>query len=173
MRKSTLALCLCLVIGCSVSVNAATPSKKNRALSHPDEIIYKPQKNTSQAAWPPPPAANAPITVTDTIYGVLRHHRELRGMQEDREVMTYEWRRAQAGFGPSVDLQGSAGTAIISDSSTRRHDLDRTFLGVVEGSARLTQPIWDGFATRSRVRSAFSTLASVKDRVLIPLPPFR
>ncbi|MDE5833213.1 MAG: TolC family protein, partial [Desulfovibrio sp.] len=119
----------------------------------------------SQAAWPPPPPADATLTLTDTIYGVLRHHRELRGMQEDRQVLTHELRRARAGFGPSVDLQGSAGTAIISDSSTRRHDLDRSFLGVVEGSARLTQPIWDGFATRSRVRSAMSTLQSVKDRV--------
>lgn len=38
--------------------------------------------------------------------------------------------------------------------------------GIGEISARLTQPVFDGFATRSRVRSAKSTLASVKERVL-------
>ncbi|MBD5641456.1 MAG: TolC family protein [Desulfovibrio sp.] len=101
----------------------------------------------------------------DTIYGVLRHHRELRGMQEDREVLKHELTRAKAGFGPSLDVSASAGAAIINDSSTRRHNLERTFLGVIEASARLTQPIWDGFATRSRVRAAQSTLDSVISRV--------
>lgn len=120
---------------------------------------------TTQRALPPAPAAGAPVTVEDTIYSVLRHHRELRGMQEDREVLKHELTRAKAGFGPSIDLYGTAGTAIINDSSTRRHDLENTFLGVIEGSARLTQPIWDGFATRSRVRSAQSTLNSVIHRV--------
>lgn len=144
---------------------SAAPQPDQSVLTDPAQVMYKPQKGTSQAAWPPPPPPNATITLNDTIYGVLRHHRELRGMQEDREVMKHEVRRARAGFGPSVDLQGSAGGAIISDSSTRHHNLDHTVLGVVEASARLTQPIWDGFATRSRVRSALATLQSVKDRV--------
>lgn len=123
------------------------------------------QKNTTQQALPAAPKPGQMITLKDTIYGVLRHHRELRGMQEDREVMKHELTRAKAGFGPSIDLQATAGTAIINDSSTRRHDLENSFLGVVEASARLTQPIWDGFATRSRVRSAQSTLNSVLHRV--------
>lgn len=144
---------------------AQAPNPDSGVVMNPAQTMYKPQEGTSQAAWPPPPAPGATVTLDDTIYGVLRHHRELRGMQEDREVMKHEVRRARAGFGPSVDLQGSAGAAIISDSSTRKHDLDNTILGVVEASARLTQPIWDGFATRSRVRSALATLQSVKDRV--------
>lgn len=37
--------------------------------------------------------------------------------------------------------------------------------GLAGVSAKLVQPIWDGFATRSRVRSAQSTLDSVKERV--------
>ena len=32
-------------------------------------------------------------------------------------------------------------------------------------SAKLVQPIWDGFATRSRVRAAQATLDSVKARI--------
>lgn len=122
-------------------------------------------KKTTQRALPSPPAPNAPITMDDTIYGVLRHHRELRGMQEDREVMKHELNRAKRAFGPSIDIDATAGTAVINDSSTRRHDLYYRFIGVVDLSARLTQPIWDGFATRSRVRSAQSTLNSVVNRV--------
>lgn len=120
---------------------------------------------TTQQALPKTPALGAPITLHDTVYGVLRHHRELRGMQEDREVLKHELDRAKAGFGPSLDISASAGTWVINDSSTRRHDMENTFLGVIEASARLTQPIWDGFATRSRVRSARATLDSVINRV--------
>lgn len=118
-----------------------------------------------RASWPPPPAAGQPLTVSDTIYGVLRHHRALQGMQENRQVLEHELSRARAGFGPSVDVQGEAGGSLLSDSSTRDRDLDKQMYGVGEISARLTQPIWDGFATRSRVRNAKSTLESVKARV--------
>lgn len=123
-------------------------------------------KNAREAnSWPPPPPPGSPITVTDTIYGVLRHHRTLRGMQENRSVLEHELTRARAGFGPSVDLRGEAGGNMLSDRTTRDYDLDKKMYGIGEISARLTQPIWDGFATRSRVRSAKSTLESVKHRV--------
>lgn len=144
---------------------APTPRKKNGKNAKNGKKGRNGARHTTQTALPKAPPQGAPITVYDTIYGVLRHHRELRGMQEDREVMKRELKRAQAGFGPSIDLQGSAGGAVINDSSTRRHNLYHQMLGVVEASARLTQPIWDGFATRSRVRSAQSTLNSVIARV--------
>lgn len=131
-----------------------------------DAQVFPAAKNgADKSAWPPPPPEGAPITMTDTIYGVLRHHRALRGMQENRQVLEHEVRRAQAGFGPSVDLRGEAGGNMLSDRTTRDYDLDKKMYGIGEISARLTQPIWDGFATRSRVRSARSTLESVKHRV--------
>lgn len=145
---------------------APKQSGKNRGKNAKNGKKLKPGPAiTTQKALPKPPPSGKGVTVYDTIYGVLRHHRELRGMQEDREVMRREVKRAQAAFGPSVDIQGNAGTAVINDSSTRRHNQYTHFLGVLEVSAKLTQPIWDGFATRSRVRSAMSTLESVKARV--------
>ncbi len=120
---------------------------------------------SGKAVYPPPPAPGAPVTLDDTIYGVLRYHRALRGMQENRQVLEHEVRRAQAGFGPSVDITGEAGGNLLSDRTTRDYDLDKQMYGIGEISGRLTQPIWDGFATRSRVRSAKATLESVKHRV--------
>lgn len=117
------------------------------------------------AAWPPPPPAGQAVGVVDTVYGVLRSHRNLRGMQENREVLEHEVRRAQAGFGPRVDLTGRAGFSRYSDVSTRNQDLDQKMYGLVGVSAQLVQPIWDGFATRSRVRAAKSTLESQRYRV--------
>jgi len=119
----------------------------------------------AEAAWPPPPPPGQAISVEDTVYGVLRTHRNLRGMQENREVLEHEVRRAQAGFGPRVDVTGRGGLSRYSDASTRAQDLDDRMYGLVGVSAQLVQPIWDGFATRSRVRSAKSTLESQKYRV--------
>lgn len=146
------------------AVSGTRPARAQSATKKVRKPARQPRP-TTQRALPATPAPGQPITLQDTIYSVLRHHRELRGMQEDREVMKHELQRAKAGFGPSIDVSASAGTAIINDSSTRRHDLENTFLGVVDASARLTQPIWDGFATRSRVRSAQATLNSVLSRI--------
>lgn len=110
-------------------------------------------------------AQGEPITVLGTVDGVLRTHRTLRGMMENRAVMEHELTRAKAGFGPSVTVQGQAGASLEDDASTRSRDLNKNFYGTVSASARLVQPIWDGFATRSRVRTAQSTLDSVKARV--------
>ena len=119
----------------------------------------------AEANYPPPPQPGQPISVEDTVYGVLRTHRNLRGMQENREVLEHEVRRAQAGFGPRVDVTGRGGLSQYSDASTRNQDLDDRMYGYVGISARLVQPIWDGFATRSRVRAAKTTLESQKYRV--------
>ena len=121
--------------------------------------------NAAETGYPPPPPAGKPLSVEDSIYGVLRNHHNLRGMIENREVLDHEVRRAQAGFGPRVDVTGQAGGSVLSDSSTRSQNLDSQMWGKVGYSAQLVQPIWDGFATRSRVRTAKSTLESQKYRV--------
>ena len=115
--------------------------------------------------FPPPPAPGAHIKVEDTVYGVMRIHRTLRGIQENRSVLEHELDRARAGFGPRVDVEAATGWGMLSDSTTRAYDLDDQYWGQVRLSAKLVQPIWDGFATRSRVRAAQATLDSVKHRV--------
>jgi adhesin transport system outer membrane protein len=120
--------------------------------------------SAAESAYPPPPSGQ-PVVLDDTIYGVLRTHRALRGLQENRDVLEHELDRARSGFGPRVDVTGQAGGSVQSDSSSRQQNLDRQMWGVGSVSATLVQPIWDGFATRSRVRSAKSTLESVKSRV--------
>ena len=123
-------------------------------------VVYAKPKS-----WPAAPKPGKALDIEDTVYGVLRTHRNLRGMQENREVLEHELTRARAGFGPRVDLQGQAGGSVYSDASTRATKLDQEMYGYLSTSARLVQPIWDGFATRSRVREAQSTLDSMRFRV--------
>ncbi|MCR4666008.1 MAG: TolC family protein [Desulfovibrio sp.] len=121
--------------------------------------------DAKESAWPPAPSAGTPLDIEDTVYGVLRSHRTLRGIQENKEVLEHELDRARAGFGPSVQLEGKTGGSYYSDTSTRSSGLDNQMYGYAYGTAKLVQPIWDGFATRSRVREAQSTLNSMKHRV--------
>lgn len=131
----------------------------------PNQILAAPER-VANPAFPPAPAPGASISVQDTMYGVLRYHRTLRGMQENREVLEHELDRAKRGFGPRVDVNASGGWGISSTSTTRDRDVDKGFYPTLNLSATLTQPIWDGFATRSRVRQAKSTLDSQNWRVL-------
>lgn len=128
-------------------------------------LLFSSTVIAAETAYPPPPPAGKPITVEDTVYGVLRTHRNIRGMMENREVLEHEVDRAQAGFGPRVDVTGRAGASMLSDSGTRTQNLDSQMWSLAGVSAQLVQPIWDGFATRSRVRTAKSTLESQRSRV--------
>ena len=94
------------------------------------------------------------ISVNDTVYGVLHNHRSLMSIKENRAVLEHELNKARAGFGPRVDVTGEIGVGVLSDTTSRGLNLDDQWLSVGSVSAKLVQPIWDGFATRSRVRAA-------------------
>ena len=123
----------------------------------------------ADAVWSQEPPARgnntAHITVNDTVYGVLHNHRSLMSIKENRAVLEHELNKARAGFGPRVDVTGEIGVGVLSDTTSRGLNLDDQWLSVGSVSAKLVQPIWDGFATRSRVRAAQATLDSVKARI--------
>ena len=61
----------------------------------PMPLMAAPQR-LANPAFPPAPPAGQAISVKDTMYGVLRIHRTLRGMQENREVLKHELDRCAA-----------------------------------------------------------------------------
>lgn len=111
-----------------------------------------------------PPAGQA-ITLTDSINATLDQHRSLRAIQENRQVVEHERDRAERGYGPRVDVTGGAGVSVLSDATSRQYNESEKFNTLTRGSATLTQPIWDGWATRSRVRATQATLDSMTHRV--------
>jgi len=110
-------------------------------------------------------AAEKPVSVTDTINATLRNHRALKTIQENRDVIVHELRRAKAGWGPRVEASGRMGVSQMSNTTTRPLNADNGFYAASNIGVTLIQPIWDGFATRSRVRTAESTLDSMTNRV--------
>lgn len=110
-------------------------------------------------------AAQKPVTIQDTVNAILHSHRTIKAMQENRDVIIHELRRAKSGWGPRVDVTSRVGMSKLSNTTTRSYNADTGFYGASGVGVALVQPLWDGFATRSRVRSAESTLDSMTNRV--------
>ena len=112
------------------------------------------------------PQVSSAASVADTVRTTLDYTKGLKSIQQNREVITHELRRAKAGWGPRVDVAGSTGLSRLSDTTSRALGGDRDMYGYNSISATLTQPLWDGLETRGRVRSAQATLDSMTERVL-------
>ena len=106
------------------------------------------------------------VTVKQTVEDTLQSHRGLKVMQENLDVVRHELRRAKAGWGPSVDAVGRTGASRLSNTTTRPLNADKDMYGANSISLTLTQPLWDGFATRSRVRTGEATVDSMTYHVL-------
>ncbi len=107
---------------------------------------------------------SAPVSLQNTINMTLKRHRGLKIIRANRETAKYEVRKAKAGYGPSLDLIGDYGYdhrqsgGVLGGAETGMHP---------GGSVRLviTQPLWDGFSTRSRVNEGIATVDSLTARV--------
>lgn len=106
------------------------------------------------------------VSLRETVLATLHNHRGLKIVQDNLDVVRHELRRAKAGWGPSVDATGRFGANQQSDSTTRSYGTDTGLYGASGVGLTLTQPLWDGFATRSRVRSGEATVDSMTYRVL-------
>ena len=111
-------------------------------------------------------AWSADLTVRASVDNTLQFHRQLKSIQENRQAAVHDVRRAQSGWFPKVDASGGMGGSYSSDSSTRSTDRDKHMYGTSNVSGSLTQPIWDGLATRHRVDIAEYQVSSLDHRVV-------
>ncbi len=112
------------------------------------------------------PTAGHMTTMSETVSAVIKNHKALKSIQENRVVAEEELARSKAGYGPRIDLTGNSGLSNVSNSTTRSYGNQSLMYGVGTVRLLLTQPIWNGLATRSRVRSSQSILDSVTSRVI-------
>mgnify|MGYP002649716891 CR=1 FL=1 len=129
-----------------------------------------PAAPTSNAAVTSAPVREGAVTVRETVAETIAHHRGLKVIQENLDVTRYELRRAKAGWGPSVDATGRYGASRLSDNTTRSYGSDKGMYAASGVGITLTQPPWDGFATRSRVRTGEATVESWNTACLTTLP---
>lgn len=125
----------------------------------------------STLAWGAPASKPAPasdhggFSLKQTAESVMVNHRTIKSMQESREAASYDVDRAKAGYGPRVDVSSKSGGNALNTSTYRRLNEEGRFYGAYEAGVTVTQPVWDGLATRSRVRATQATLDSMNERV--------
>lgn len=105
------------------------------------------------------------VPLKASIEAMLRSNNSLKALQENRSAVGYEVDRAKAGYGPRVDITARGGVGRLSDSTTRSYGYDEAS-PYSSASLLVTQPLWDGWATRGRVREAEATYRSMDYRVL-------
>lgn len=144
--KTITYLCLAVICGFCVTNATAVPAKP-----HPATVA---------------PAAEQQVTLDETVRATLNQYRQLKAIQENRQASVHGLRQAQAGWGPRLDATGGVGVNYLSDSTTRSYGSDTGMRPTGRVGLTLTQTLWDGFATGSKVDIAAYRLGSLDKRVL-------
>lgn len=112
------------------------------------------------------PAQAQEVTLKDSVVNTLETHPRLKAFQENRQAAEHDVDRARAGWFPRLDVRGGVGTEQYNDSNTRTTNHENDWYDRSEGSLTLSQTIWDGLATASRVDINKNKLGSVDNRLI-------
>lgn len=120
-------------------------------------------------------AADQTVGVGDSVAAALNYNPRLKVLQTNHEAIGFELDRAKGGYFPRVDISAGYGTEAHSDELTRRGDgaggdypdgdAEHRFYSRGEAAIQLTQLVYDGFETASRVGVEEAKLESAKLRV--------
>ena len=89
--------------------------------------------------------------VRESVISSLHNHPIVKSFQEYREASEYEVGKARSGWFPRLNARVGYGARMYSNESTRTIGHDDNWYGRFDGEIMLTQTIWDGLATASRV----------------------
>lgn len=112
------------------------------------------------------PAQAQEVTLKDSVVNTLETHPRLKAFQENRQAAEHDVDRARAGWFPRLDVRGGVGVEQYNDRSTRQSGHENDWYDRSEGSVTLSQTIWDGLATASRVDINKNKLGSVDNRLI-------
>lgn len=117
------------------------------------------------AAAQPALAQEPTVSINDSVAAALNYNPRLKMLQANHEAIGFEMERARGGYFPRVDLAAGYGAESHSDEFTRSRDIDHNFYDRLEASIRLSQLLYDGQETASRVGVEAAKLDSAKLRV--------
>ncbi|NLC70758.1 MAG: TolC family outer membrane protein [Desulfuromonadaceae bacterium] len=119
-------------------------------------------------AFAPPPssAQETGLSVVDSVTTALRYSPRLQMMKRNEQAIGYERDRAFGGYLPRVDVNLGYGAEAHSDEYTRSKGNDHHYYDRTEASVRLTQLLYDGKETASRVGIEQAKLESAGYRTL-------
>jgi adhesin transport system outer membrane protein len=108
------------------------------------------------------------VTMRDTVSSTLGYNPNIKAFQEYRQAAEHDLQRARSGWFPRVDARAGFGLEQWSDTSTRSRSYsqnNRDYYKRSEASLTVSQTIWDGMATWSRVQLGKTRLDSAESRL--------
>lgn len=123
-----------------------------------------------QCVW----AAEQAVTVKDSVLTALEYNPRLKMLRDNHEAIGFELNRARGGYFPRVDAFAGYGTEAHSDEATRDGGtrdypdggVEHHFYSRGEASIQLSQLLYDGMETASRVGVEEAKQDSARLRVL-------
>jgi len=110
-------------------------------------------------------AKDTKVTPTDTVITALEYSPRLQVLQHNQMAIGHELDEAKGGYYPKVDLAFGYGAEAHSDTTTRYiTDNPHNFYDRLEASLRLSQLIYDGKETSSKVAIEDAKLVSAGSR---------
>lgn len=113
-------------------------------------------------------AAAKVTTMHDTAVSTLKYSPTVKSFQEYRQAAEHDLHRSRSGWFPRIDARAGFGIEQWSDSQTRSSTYRqgrRDYYSRSEASITISQTIWDGFDTRSRVDISQHKLDSAVSRL--------
>lgn len=110
-------------------------------------------------------AAEQTVSIGDSVAAALSYNPRLKVLQTNHEAIGFELDRAKGGYFPRLDISAGYGAESHSDELTRANDIDHNFYSRGEAAIQLTQLLYDGQETASRVGVEKAKLDSAKVRV--------
>lgn len=110
-------------------------------------------------------AQDTTVKLTDTVTTALEYSPRLKVLQANQEAIGFERDRARGGYYPQVDVAFGYGTEAHNDTITRPQGTEYHYYNRLEGSIRLSQLLYDGKETQSRVEVEEAKLVSAGHRV--------
>lgn len=118
-----------------------------------------------------PALAAEATSLRDSVAATLAYNPTIKSFQEYHQAAEHDLKRARSGWFPRVDARAGFGMEQWSDSKTRTHkngqyrQSNRDFYSRSEASLTVSQTIWDGMATKNRVRMGQTRLDSAESRL--------
>ena len=111
------------------------------------------------------PAAPGDGSLRNTVLLTLNNHPIIKVFQENRIASEYDVDRARSGWFPRVDARASYGMGMWHSDATRAENRENHWGRRADASVTLSQTLWDGLATASRVDQSKAQLDSVDSRL--------
>ncbi|MCT4535655.1 TolC family protein [Halodesulfovibrio sp.] len=110
--------------------------------------------------------ASAGISLKDSVLATLKTYPRIAALQNETKAAKQDNRSAWGGYLPDVNASGSYGPTVHSSLTTRSNGTEYDWKGAFEGDVSISQLIYDGRFTQSRVEGTEAAYKSSLSQVV-------